>query len=242
MASTDRKIKAVLFDFMGTCLDWHSSAVAGLPSAIPTDVRSQLALDWRHAYFDYNAARLASGKEPEDFDVTLRKVLDSLLDERYTHLRSYFEDDEGEAKKRAVAVWHDMKAWPDVPPAIEKLRKEGYEVYVHANGNTRLQVDLCRSAGLQFDMLFSGELLGVLKPDPESFHKALRLLRLEPKQCVMVAAHAWDTRGGKAVGMKTVYIHRWTDDVNEDMDGVRFDHDAFLEDMRILPDVVAQFE
>lgn len=46
-------IKAVLFDFMGTCLDWHSSIVAALPASIPEDQRIKFALEWRQTYFDH---------------------------------------------------------------------------------------------------------------------------------------------------------------------------------------------
>jgi 2-haloacid dehalogenase len=89
-------------------------------------------------------------------------------------------------------------------------------------------------------MLFSSELLGVYKPAPESFSKALSLLRLKGEECVMVAAHAWDVRGGKEAGMKTVYIHRWTDDINEDMEVVKGENDFFLEDMADLAAIVGR--
>ncbi|KAJ7604084.1 hypothetical protein FB45DRAFT_1044208 [Roridomyces roridus] len=55
------RIKAILFDFMGTCLDWHSSIVSALPASLSDDSRSRFALEWRQTYFDYNAARLAAG-------------------------------------------------------------------------------------------------------------------------------------------------------------------------------------
>lgn len=116
--------------------------------------------------------------------------------------------------------------------------ERGYELFVHANGTTRLQLDLCRSSGLHFDMLFSSELLGVYKPAPESFQKALDLLKLRPDECVMVAAHAWDTRGGKEVGMKTVYVKRWTDDTKEDWERAKTEFDIYLEGMEGLADAV----
>ena len=56
-------------------------------------------------------------------------------------------------------------------------------------------------------------------------------MRVKHEECVMVAAHAWDNRGGKKLGMKTVYVYRWTDDVNEDMDAFEGENDAFLESM-----------
>ena len=76
-----------------------------------------------------------------------------------------------------------------------------------------------------------------------SLEKDLAELRFSHStlQQQMVAAHAWDTRGGKAVGMKTVYIRRWSDDINEDMEAVKADHDVFLDDMTDLPTAVSNF-
>lgn len=231
------KIKAVFFDFMGTCLDWHSGVVKSLPQAIPESERSKLALEWRHDYFDANAARLAAKEPPENIDITLRHTLDALLD-KHPEQKTFFDE---RTKDECVTVWHTMSAWPDVPPAVEQLKAAGFEVFVFANGTPRLQLDLCKSSGLKFDMLFSSELLGVYKPAPESYRKTLDLVKVKPEESVMVAAHAYDTRGGKEAGMKTVYIHRWTDDINEDMEIVKGENDFFLEDMTELVEVIGRF-
>ena len=184
--------------------------------------------------FDSNAARLAANQPPENIDDTLRKTMDRLLEKHpeYEHL---FTE---QIKHQCVAAWHSMPAWPDVRPAIEQLKTAGYEVFVFANGTTRLQLDLCKSSGLSFNMLFSSQLLGVYKPAPESYRKTLELVNVRADESVMVAAHAYDVRGGKEAGMKTVYIHRWTDDVNEDMEVVRGENDFFLEDMTGLVAVI----
>ena len=50
-----------------------------------------------------------------------------------------------------------MSAWPDIASAMQDLKSAGYELYVHANGSTRLQIDLCKSAGLSFNMIFGSE-------------------------------------------------------------------------------------
>lgn len=140
-----------------------------------------------------------------------------------------------EIQAQAIAAWHHQKAWPEVAEAIRKLKEEhGWEVFVHANGTTRLQLNITRSAGLKFDMLFSSELLGCYKPAAENYLRVLELLKLRPEECVTVAAHAYDLRGAKAVGMKTVYIRRWTDDILEDQEIVRGESDAYLEDMKGL--------
>ena len=232
MAKT--KIRAVFFDFMGTCLDWHSGAIKALPQSIAESERSKLALEWRHSYFDSNTARLAANEPPENIDITLRKTLDTLLEKHPEH-QHLFDD---YTKHECVVAWHSMPAWSDVRPAIEQLKAEGYEVFVFANGTTRLQLDLCKSSGLRFNMLFSSELLGVYKPAPESYRKTLELVNVKPEESVMVAAHTADVRGGKEAGMKTIYIHRWTDDIHEDMEVIRRENDFFFEEMTGLAEAI----
>jgi 2-haloalkanoic acid dehalogenase type II len=228
-------IKAVLFDFMGTCLDWHSSIIAVLPPSLPQDVKSNFALEWRQAYFDANVLRQNTGKPPEDIDITHRRVLNEVL-EKHRDIKPLFVT----LKDILVKAWHAQEAWPEVNDAIQELKERGWEVFVHANGTTRLQLDIVHSSGLNFDMLFSSELLGCYKPAPENYLKVLDLLKLSPEQCVTVAAHAYDLRGAKAVGMKTVYVYRWTDDVLEDQEIIKGENDAYLNDMKELADTIAK--
>ncbi|KAL1887471.1 hypothetical protein Sste5346_010220 [Sporothrix stenoceras] len=223
MAAT-KPIKAVFLDFMGTCLDWHSSVVRALPSSLPEETRSALALEWRQAFFDDIKSR-PPGEAPENIDVVHERLLRRLLaNEAHTSVATAIYTAGTETTiKAAVQAWHQMTAWPDVFAGLEKLRQlspGGIEVFVLANGTTRLQLDLVRSSGLHpvIDMLFSSQLIGVAKPTPDIYKKALDLVgisRDHPEQAVMVAAHAYDLRAAKAVGLRTVYIRRWTDDQDE---------------------------
>lgn len=236
MAAGKREVKAVFFDFMGTCLDWHTSVCALFPPTVSNEDASKLALEWRRQYFIENNQRYLRGLEPEDIDITLARVLDRVL-EQTPILSPYIESDD---KRQMIAAWHNQSAWPEVQEAIRSIREDlGLEVFVHANGTTRLQLDLTRSSGLNFNMLFSSQLLGVYKPDPEAYNKALQLVKLQPEEVVLVAAHAYDLRGAQNVGMKTIYIHRWTDDIDENMDKVKEEFDVFLEDMKGLPTAIS---
>ncbi|CAI6080291.1 unnamed protein product [Clonostachys chloroleuca] len=230
------KVKAVFFDFMGTCLDWHRSAVDASPASLSKEDASKLVLQWRQQYFNENSYRLQQNLTPEDIDITLARALDIVLD-KFDHYKPHFGVDE---KKRMVQEWHSQQAWPEVPKAIQSIQEDlGLETFVHANGTTRLQLNLTRSSGLKFNMLFSSQILGVYKPNPEAYTKALELVQLRPCEVVLVAAHAYDLRGAKNCGMKTIYIHRWTDDIEEDMEQVRGEFDVFLEDMESLPAAIA---
>ena len=235
---TNRCIKAVFFDFMGTCLDWHTGVVKIFPQSIEAPIRSEMALKWRQKYFDSNSARLQAGQQPEDIDLTLRRTLQMLLEE-YLQYRDLFNE---HLIAACVAQWHSMPAWPEVPRAVQALQNAGYETFVFANGTTRLQLDLCRSSGLHFDMLFSSALLGVYKPAQESYRKVLELVKLRPEETVQVAAHANDLGGARKAGMRTVYVDRWTDDIVEDKEVIRKENEHFLKDMKLLPEVIAEMQ
>ena len=223
-------LKAVLFDFMGTCLDWHSSVLAAFPPTISPDEASSLALQWRQQYFDLNDARVKANQPVESFDITLARALDLVLSSSFRTLSTHFDRN---SRHEAVRAFHRQKAWPDVAPALRALRSRGLETFVHANGSTRLQLDIVASAelGPNLDMLFSSELLGVYMPNMEAYDKVLRLIDAQPEEVVKVAAHAWDLRGAKEAGMKTVYVRRWTDDIEEDMEALKDEFDVFLEGM-----------
>lgn len=200
-------------------------------------LQSRLALRWRQAFFDEIHARFESGKEAEDIDVTHRRVLDRLLDADTANGDGGGGGSGGapswsEAQRQtAVEAWHSMRAWPDVGPALRRLRAR-YQVFVLANGTTKLQLDLVRSSGLQFDMLFSSQLFGLTKPDRRVYERAVALVggaALKAEECVMVAAHAYDLRAARQVGMKTVYVQRWTEDGLEDMETVERECDGFVD-------------
>lgn len=106
MTAYQGKIKAVFFDFMGTCLDWHSSVVKAFPPAITNKTASDLALKWRKQCFIANNQRYLQGLAPEDIDITLARVLDNVL-EQFQDAKSHLD---ANAKKRLVEAWHSQPA------------------------------------------------------------------------------------------------------------------------------------
>ncbi|EPE27433.1 HAD-like protein [Glarea lozoyensis ATCC 20868] len=215
-------IRAVFFDFMGTCLDWYSSITAALPEALNDTAKKDLAIAWREIFFEDIHERFQQNLPPESFDVTTARLLDVVCALHGVILTPV-------EKTNAVQAWHGMSAWADVVSSLASIKAHGVELFVLANGTMRLQLDLVKSSGLHvFDMLFSSELLGLTKPDPHLYQKAMQLVGVRPEECAMVAAHAYDLRAAKAVGMKTVYVRRWTEDTREDMTKVDDDVDAFI--------------
>ena len=101
-------IKAVFFDFMGTCLDWHVSITAALPAIITPERCSELALDWRQRFFDRISARHTAQEAPEDIDTTFQQSLFTTLeDEKYSNIREHLEDLTSSGSS-LIRAWHKM--------------------------------------------------------------------------------------------------------------------------------------
>ena len=69
----------------------------------------------------------------------------------------------------------------------------------------------------------------MFQPDAGMYRKALELMQVSPSEAIMVAAHAYDLRAAKKVGMSTVYIQRSTEDLTENMGTLRKDVDFFID-------------
>lgn len=110
--------KAIIFDLMGTCLDWHSSVTPALMIAMQKITQGQeesdglkadvsnLALEWRQGFFDEIHARFEAAQSPEDIDTTHRRALKRLLSmpkwEKYGAMTD-------EAVNSCVDAWHEQQ-------------------------------------------------------------------------------------------------------------------------------------
>ena len=230
------KQKVIFFDLMGTCCDWLSSLLPALhtcpphPSLIPTEPKlRELAIAWREGFFHEIHVQFRDSKPTEDIDVTHRRVLDRLLEEKGIDIVCW---DDG-VRDRLVRQWHHQIPWPDVTTALNRLREDGgWFLVVLANGSARLQLDIAQSSGLPFHTLLSSEVLGLTKPDPAIYKRAMELVRLPPEDCFMLASHLYDLEAAKGAGLRTIYIHRATEDVDTatvDLEGIHSYVDMYFD-------------
>ncbi|WVR04090.1 haloacid dehalogenase, type II [Kwoniella sp. DSM 27419] len=227
MAGALPEVRSVTFDLMGTCADYTTSLLSTLAgSSLPQGVaHAQLIKDWRAGFFARIFELHNQGRDQEmSVDEVHREVLDALLGRVGVDLDELGEEE----RERLVQGWHRQVGWPDAVEGITRLRRK-YDCVVVANGTTRLQLDITRSSGLPFHALFSSQLIGYTKPDQRMYRSALDLLGREPYQVAMVAAHAYDLRAAKEVGMRTIYIQRDTEDPDEDMERIKAEVDLFVD-------------
>ena len=104
-----------------------------------------------------------------------------------------------------------MPAYPEAPAALDQLAESGLRLAVLTNSPTERAEAGLRSAGLRdrFAHVIGTDQVGVFKPDARVYRHGLSVLGAEPSQATMVAAHWWDLRGARAVGMRVAWIgHR----------------------------------
>jgi 2-haloacid dehalogenase len=189
----------------GTLVDWRTSLIHelrdfGTRNGTPADWPAFVD-DWRAAYGP-SMDRVRHGEIAwQNLDALHRASLEMLF-ERYG-IRGVSD---GECDRIARA-WHRLDPWPDTVAGLTRLR-ERFIVASLSNGNVALQVDLRRHAGLPFDMLFSAELFGHYKPDPQTYLGACALLDLPPSRTMLAAAHPSDLVAAKSCGLQTAFIAR----------------------------------
>lgn len=222
------KQNVIFFDLMGTCCDWLTSMLPALhncpphSSLTPAEPRlRELAIAWRESFFQEIHARFERGDPNEDIDITHHRTLDRLLEAKGIGLDTW----DSKTRNKLVHQWHIQTPWSDVLPGLLRLREDGrWFLIVLANGTARLQLDIAQSSGLPFHTLLSSELPGLTKPDPAIYRKAMDLVRVPPENCIMLASHLYDLEAAKSVGMRTIYVHRDTEDTDTETINLSREH------------------
>lgn len=200
MPPSPRAPGALVFDVFGTVVDWHGSIAREVRAAGLAVDPGAFALAWRAGYAPA-MDDVRSGRLPwTPIDGLHRRILDRLLTERSLSL-------EEKACTHLNLAWHRLDPWPDVVDGLRRL-KARRPVATLSNGNVSLLIDLARHGGTTWDAVFSAELFGHYKPDPEVYLGAARLLGLPPQDVTLVAAHPDDLRAAARCGLGTALVLR----------------------------------
>ncbi len=104
-----------------------------------------------------------------------------------------------------------MPAHPDVSTGLEALSSLGYRLVTLTNSPPRPGVPTpLANAGLAdfFETQFSVDAWRVFKPSRQLYTGVAEQLGVTPADCMMVAAHVWDTIGAQVAGFGGALITR----------------------------------
>ena len=224
--------QALLFDFDNTLHDQGAAYRRALevgvaphfaPGITVDDVAARCHASWAELWAAYVAGRLDEDGLYTAWFASMRAATGGQA--RTADLRGAFEAAEDAA----------LRPYPDVLPALAAARalRPGIRLAVVTNGAARRQRARLEGMGLvrEIPVLVISGALGVAKPEPGIFARALADLGVAAEQAVMVGdSPEADVAGAKRAGLGAVWLNRagvaWPEGVAPGPDAVAADLQA----------------
>jgi 2-haloacid dehalogenase len=142
-------------------------------------------------------------------------------------------------ERRAGALMDEylnLAAYPDVPAALEQLRRTGRKLAILTNGSPDTIEPLVKNRGVEklFDAVLSVDAVGIYKPAPRVYTLAVERLGIAAGAIGFVSANCWDALGAKAFGFRVYWINR----AGAPVDRPGFQPDGILRTLGELPGVL----
>jgi len=227
------KVKALTFDLFGTILDLEGS----LTPSIVKFLKSKGAIVSAGIFWQQYRAR----QRIEQYQDTLLMLGHSGYLETARRAFVYILSLNGmKASKEEVqdfmSSWQELSPFPEVIPALERL-KTRYQLIVLSNGGpTYLEHLIKNHIHWDFDKVFSVDAVGAFKPHPGVYRRAAGFIGLEVNECLMVSANSFDVMGARSCGYRGAYVNRY----GLPYEDTHYQPDLTVLDFRELVDVLVE--
>jgi len=115
-----------------------------------------------------------------------------------------------EEVKEFMRAWQQLSPFPEVVPALERL-KARYKLVALSNGEPQFLDHLVKNRiRWKFDEVISVQVVGAFKPHPGVYLRAAAILGLEVNECLMVSANSFDVMGARACGYRGAFVNRYS--------------------------------
>ncbi len=194
------KQTALVFDVNETLLDLKVL----LPAFEESFGDSSALKRWFASLLQYSMVATISGNY-HNFDEIAYSVLEMTA-------QSFGREISEERKMQLANLLRTLPPHPEVPEALEKLKKAGFVLFALTNSSDSVVEDQMRFSGLGhfFEDKMSVEKLGVFKPHPRVYKSAAYRIsqQFAYEDIRMIAAHAWDIAGACSCGWKGALLRR----------------------------------
>lgn len=198
-ASAGKNIKAIAFDAFPI---FDPRPIFALAEQLFPGKGTELSNVWRTRQFEYQWLRALSGQYADFWHTTddsLRFAAESL------------KLDLTPAKHKSLMnAYLELKAWPDVPVPLARLRESGVRLALLSNATDAILSAGIRNANLEnaFEHVLSTDSIQTYKPDPRAYQLAVDAFGLRKEEILFVAFAGWDAAGAKAFGYPTFWMNR----------------------------------
>ncbi len=193
-------IRACVFDAYGTLFDVAAAAAACRD--VLGERTGPLAALWRDKQLQYSWLRGLAGTYVDFWQVT-QDSLDFTLET--------MDIAPAGVRDRLLGLYRTLAAFPEVPGVLRALRDGGFATAILSNGSPAMLASAVEGnkLGSLFDAVISVDEVGVFKPHPSVYQRALDRLGVPAASVSFQSSNAWDAHAASAFGMRAVWCNRY---------------------------------
>ena len=193
-------IRACVFDAYGTIFDF-ASAAASCRDVLGERAGALTAL-WRDKQLQYTWLRSLQHLHADLWQIT-GDSLDYALETLGIAVPGL--------RARLMDLYRTLAVFPDVAETLARLRAAGLKTAILPNGSPAMLASAVAGNGLAplLDAVISVEEVGVFKPDPRVYQRALDRLGVAAAEVSFQSSNAWDAYAASAFGMRVVWCNRY---------------------------------
>jgi 2-haloacid dehalogenase len=200
-----REIRALVFDQYGTIVDMQTGltelAEPFLRGKGWTGSANSFVTWWRRTHYENSMIDALCDRGHTPYRQIGHRAVSRVMD------RCGFAYTRDEVRMLVSGI-ESLKPFPDVVPALHRLRSAGFRLVILSNGDRDMLEAAGPYIGFSFDRVISVQEAGYFKPHWRTYAKAEELIGLDRSSCLFVANHAFDCIGAKSYGMRTAFIDR----------------------------------
>ncbi len=198
-AAARPKVKAIAFDAFPI---FDPRPVFALAEQLFPGRGTDLGNAWRTRQFEYQWLRALAGRYADFWQATEDALVFSA--------KLLKLDLTAEKRQQLMQAYLALRAWPDVPAALQSLKSGGMRLAFLSNATPRILDAGIKNSGLEgvFEHVLSTDRLGMYKPDPRAYQMAVDAFGLQREEIAFVAFAGWDVAGAKWFGYTTFWANR----------------------------------
>jgi len=106
---------------------------------------------------------------------------------------------------KVLSGFAELRPHPDVKPAFQSLRDAGVRIITLTNGSSETTGKMLAKAGIEsfVEQTLSIDQVKQWKPARAVYLYAAKMMKVEPHEMALIAAHDWDTGGAARAGLST---------------------------------------
>jgi phosphoglycolate phosphatase len=214
-------IKAVLFDLDGTLIDSAPDLHVAANNLLSEESRSAITLEQTTSMIGDGVPKIVE----RAFAATGYTMEEDELDGLVNRYLEFYEPHSADL----------TSPFPGGVECLKRLRHRGYELAVCTNKPFIATQKILRSLDLadSLSAVIGGDTLpGIKKPNPRHLLAALDIMKISPKNAIMIGDHANDVNAARAAGMPVIICRfGYTNGPAENLEG-----DLVIDHFDELPD------